>query len=126
MANPHKGEVEFEVDGFRHVLSFSANALCELEVALGRDIDSVIESMRTGKIKLADMRVMFWAALLDCRPEATMDDAKAILRTLPPAEMGRLVGQAFLLSMPAVEESEGSHGNPPKPGGQKRGTGPAS
>jgi hypothetical protein len=131
MGNPHKGELSFEVDGKSYKLSFSANALCELEDALGKSLDEIISAMQSGKVRLAELRVMFWQALRDEDPERDLDFAKALLRKMPPPELGRLVGEAFVRALPDEESAPAS---PPKPGSQKRataaaaprGTGPAS
>jgi hypothetical protein len=123
MANLHRGEVGFEVGGERHTLSFSANTIVELEAALGADVDAVMVRLAKGEIKLAEMRILFWLGLLDHRPDATMDDAKVLLRQIKGYDMGRLVGEAMVRALPDVPE--GTAENPPGPGGPG-GTGPAS
>lgn len=122
MTNPHKGEVSFKAGDREYVLSFSANALVETEEALGLDLDEIIEKFATSKIKLAQMRVMFWQALRDHHEEITLDDTKKILKQLAPAEMGQLLGKAFALAMPKSDDAP----SPPEPGESANGTGPAS
>lgn len=122
MTNPHKGEVSFKAGDREYVLSFSANALVETEEALGLDLDEIIEKFATSKIKLAQMRVMFWQALRDHHEEITLDDTKKILKQLAPAEMGQLLGKAFALAMPKSDDAP----SPPEPGEPASGTGPAS
>lgn len=124
MANKFKGEVSFEAGGQPYKLSFSANALCELEDAMGITLDEVIKLMQSpDKLRLRDLRQMFWAALLDHQPETTFANAKIILSKVSAVEMGELVGKAFVLSMPSPEDVEGG-GRPPMPGGHS--AGPAS
>lgn len=123
MANPHKGEVSFKAGEKDYILSFSANALVELEEHLGFELDELIKKFADGKIKLAQMRVMFWQGLLDHHDGLSLDDTKAILKTLRPAEMGQLIGRAFALAMPSVPEDSAP---PPQPGEPASGTGPAS
>jgi hypothetical protein len=114
MANPHKGEVEFRAGEASYKISFSADALCELEGALGKNLDEIINMLQAGdKLRLADLRIMFWKGLEDHQPGKTFEDARAILKLLKPLEMGQLVGRAFLLSMPAAEEGEAA-AVPPK------------
>lgn len=122
MSNPHKGEVSFKVDGKDYILSFSANALVETEEALGIELDELIQKFAAGKIKLAQMRVMFWQGLLDHHEEVSLDDTKKILKQLQPAEMGQLLGKAFARSMPKADDAP----SPPEPGESASGTGPAS
>jgi len=124
MANANKGEVEFEASGTVYKLSFSANALCEIEDALGMNVEVVIAELITAKnVKLGQLRILFWQGLRDHLPDITLDETKAILRTMKPADMGRLIGEAFVRSMPAAPEGEAA--NPQSPGGPD-GTGPAS
>lgn len=129
MANPHKGEVEFEAGGERYKLSYSFNALAEMEEAMDRPLDEIMAMLlppageRVKSPRLTDLRVMFWAGLLDHRPETTMDDAKRILSHMAPIEVGRLIGEAYARAMPQAETG-GDESRPPMPD-QKNGTGPA-
>lgn len=122
MANPHKGEVPFNAGDKEYILSFSANALVETEEALGLDLDEIIQKFAASKIKLAQMRVMFWQALRDHHDDISLEDTKKILKHLQPAEMGQLLGKAFALAMPKVDDAP----SPPEPGEPASGTGPAS
>ncbi len=109
MANPHTGEVEVGVDGKTLKLSFSSNALCELEDALDRNVNEIADAMQDPKrIRLKDLRMMFWAALLDHQPATTHDDVKAMLRTVGPSELVDMIGKAFVLAFPQAKEGEAS------------------
>lgn len=123
MANPFKGEVEFEADGKTYKLSYSANALCELEDALGKRLDDILEMWRRPKeVPLRDMRVMFWAALLDHHPDITLDAAKVILSRASLVDMMGCIGGALMRALPAA--ADGDEVRPPMP--DQCGTGPAS
>ncbi len=125
MANREKGEVEFKAGKDDHVMSFSADAICEIESALGKNLDQIIKMLQVPEnIKLADMRIMFWKGLADQKPDLTFDDARAVARKINSVEMALLVGKAFVLSMPADDAA--APANPPAPDSQKPGTGPAS
>lgn len=131
MANPHKGEVSFTVGEGESAktlkLSLSANAYCEIEEACGIDPERIEKMMRDPEkqmIGLSDLRKIFWQALRDQQPEITLDDTKAILKQMSPNQMGTLIGQAFISSMPAAAP-EGTK-NPPQPDSPPDGTGPAS
>lgn len=124
MSNPHKGEVAFKAGDKEYILSFSANALVELEEHLAIDFNALIEKFKSQDIKLADMRVVFWQGLLDHQEDLTLDDTKKILKRLRPGEMGELIGRAFVASMPPAAP-EGS-ASPQVPGEPASGTGPAS
>lgn len=47
VANPHRGEVEFEAGGETHILRFSTNAQCALEEDFGVGLGEVLELLRT-------------------------------------------------------------------------------
>lgn len=131
MTNPHKGEVRIEAGGQSYVLSYSANALVELEEALDRPLEEIMAMLMPSKDdddkrqppRLRDLRIMFWAALLDHQPDTTIEDAKRILSHVAPVDMGRLIGEAMVLAMPS--QPDGGEDRPPMPD-QANGTGPAS
>jgi hypothetical protein len=127
MANQHKGEVEFEADGRSYKLRLSANAYCELEDALGKDADEIIQEITSTKkkVSLKVLRVVFWKALEDCQEGTTFDEAKRILKTISPIEMGVLLGHTIRASMPDAADGGEGEESPPQPGGQSL-TGPAS
>jgi hypothetical protein len=122
VANKHKGEIEFEAGGKTYKLSFSANAMCELEDVIGMDIDALIKKFNDKEpIRLAVMRKIFWQGLLDHQPDMSLDDTKLVLKNLNPPDMARLIGEAVMASMPAVPtddkklaEGQGE-ANPPAP-----------
>lgn len=121
MANPHRGEVEFEAGGKTYKLSYSANALCELEDALGKSVNEIAALMQdTQNFRLSVVRTVFWAGLLDHNDGLDMKGAKAIFKHLDPVGAVELVSRAFSLTFPT---REGDGGDPPKPG--QDGTGPA-
>lgn len=105
MANPFKGEVSFDVGGTTYKLSFSANALAELEKALGRPIQSAQDEAT----QWSTMRTVFWAGLTDHWPEVQEKDVKLILSRLSPQECSRLIGEALALTFPP-ESANGQGG----------------
>lgn len=126
MANKFKGEVEFTSrDDKKYILSFSANALCELEEVVGMSLDDVVAKLQsdTDKMKLSEIRKIFWAGLLDHQPDVSIEDTKRILSGISPKDMGELVGKAFRLSMSDGEQEDGPR--PPEPDQRKNGAGPA-
>lgn len=128
MANQHKGEVAFKAGEESYTLSYSANAYCELEDALGMDVNGIIQMVgASATVKLSTLRIIFWKGLEDHHEGISFDEAKRILKKLNAADMGTLMGKAIVLSMPKVDESSGptANANPPTPGSQS-GTGPAS
>jgi hypothetical protein len=110
MANPHKGEIEFESDGKRYTLSLSVNALCELDQALGVE-DAVTELMLAGKMKVPHYRTLFFLAIKHHHPELTDEKQAADLVGL--RQMIDLLGQATKAAFPSVDAD--AKENPPKP-----------
>ena len=77
MANPHKGEVEFEADGRTRVLRLDTNAMCELEAEFDMGIMRVLAHLELGR--MTDIRRIFRAAL-DGKPD--LDEVTAIIDEL--------------------------------------------
>lgn len=83
MANKLRGEIKAELDGQEIILRLTTNAICEIEDADGRPINEImteisdIETMRMGTV-----RRMFWGMMLDAKPDATIQDAGALIDAL--------------------------------------------
>jgi hypothetical protein len=130
MANPHKrGEVEFEVDGKPHIMSFSVDALAELEEALGgksiNEIGAQIQNPATFKVGI--LRMVFWAGLLDSHEgQITLDESRKIFRRMKLGDVVDVVGRAFALAFPEAAK-DAAPASPQQPdGAAASGTGPAS
>lgn len=122
MANRHRGQASFEADGKTWLVSFSANALCELEDVLDMRVSEIAEAMGDPKgMRLKTARAVFWAGLQDNHPEVDVKAAGNLMTGRIPEAMG-VVGRAFALAFP--EATAGADVDPPKPG--QDGTGPAS
>lgn len=119
MANPHLGQVAVDIDGKEYKLSFSSNALCELEDALDLNVVQISELLGDPKkSRIKNVRAMFWASLLDHQPGTTMDDAKALMSKIKGNELVEMVGQAFMLAFPQKVEGDpapADAASPPKP-----------
>lgn len=127
MANEYKGEVGFTSKGAEYKLSFSANALCELEDVLKKDAGE-IERMFVNPVgvRLSDLRIVFWQGLCDHHEGITLEQTKDILKGLSPGKMGELIGLAFLASMKDDGAAGDAPADPPKPDSPAGGTGPDS
>jgi hypothetical protein len=99
MANPHKGEVSFESKGQSYKLSFSANALCELEDALNKNVNEISALMQNkDQFRMSMLRTVFWAGLLDHQPGIQIEAAKEILSGITPLEAISWTMRAFSLA----------------------------
>ena len=129
MANPHRGEVSFDLDGQTYTLSFSANALCELEDLLNLGVNEItVRLSQSDKVRIKTVRAVFWAALTDHHPDITVKDAGVLLTRLTVAKAIDLIAQAFSRAFPDQEakEAEASSPRPPLPDRVSDGTGRAS
>jgi hypothetical protein len=131
MANPLRGDVAVNVpatspnrgvplshDGVTYNLRFTTNALCELEEKLGESVMQVASRMQNVEnIRVATMRAMFWAGLLDQNPEMTEAEASRIMDDIGLFRAFELCGEAFGKAFPA------STGGPLAAGKRQNGTG---
>lgn len=96
MANPHKGEVGFEVDGKEWVLRYSANALCTLEDELDMGTAALVaELQKPDGVRMATLRTVFWAGLQDRQQDVTREQAGELMSEIGFANVGPLIGEAF-------------------------------
>ena len=113
MANPHKGEVSFTVDGKAYKAVLNTNALCALEKELGAKVHSLENSLTT-------TRAVLWAGLRKHHPEVTLEATADLMDELGFFAAGEVVRELFTLAFPAADPLA-------KPtASQQDGTGPAS
>lgn len=117
MANPLKGEVVFEAAGAVYTLRWSTNAMCELEEASGRGLNSIVRELaswgpalgpdgrtplpetdaqqqaRTDRIKVSTVRLVFWAMLRDHHPGIDLRQAGDLMQ-----HAGGLLGAMALVN----------------------------
>ena len=100
MANPFRGAVELKAGEQTYRLSYSINALCELEDAAGEPIAKLANSLNDPEnVRLTTVRNLIWAGLLD-HHEVTLKDAGEIATEAGiPAAM-EAVGKALSLAFP--------------------------
>ena len=129
MANPVKGAVSFEAAGKSYTLSYSINALCELEEMLGEGVTEVAAKMGgKGGTRLSLIRALFWAGLRDHHPEVTIVESGELMREYGIQETSEIVGRAFMLAFPQADGRRSAGGRESGPLGGKRrpGTGRSS
>lgn len=135
MANVNKGEVGFTgLDGKKYVLSFSTNALCSLDEALGQE-NAFETILRSGKVTVKQHRSMFFVALRDRGRHTEIASEEAAAELVLYEEMCDLLTKAIQAQSPkaaaaaaAAEEEKAAKTNgaasPQKPGQES--TGPAA
>lgn len=122
MANPHRGEVEISAAGKVYNLRFSANALCDLEEALGMGVSEIAASMGSG-MRVSVARAVFWCALRDNHPEVDERAAGHVMSDLGIVKAIEAVSKAFGLAFPNEESGDP---RPPRPGNLANGIGSGS
>lgn len=112
MANPHRGEVSFDVAGKTYTLSYSINALCELEEAADLSVNQVAALFdKPDRIRLTQARLLFWAGLRDHHPEVTVIEAGALMNDFGVIDALGLVAQAFASAFPEARSTGPFVGN---------------
>lgn len=117
MANPHKGDVGFEVDGKPYTFRLGMQALAVLEAKTGVP---AIKFFRRGEEDWSarDLLNVFAAGLSRHHGELSEQEIGDILDDLTPAEAGELIGRALIIAN--GKGAANGAANPPK---SKRGTG---
>lgn len=114
MANPHKGEVDLEVEGKVYTLRFSIDDICAVEDKLGRGFVAITASLSDPeKLSLSVIRGLLWGGLRSQHPGMTllmagdlMQRAGGVMKVLP------VLTEALKRSFPDAE----AEASPPEPG----------
>jgi len=127
MANKHRGELAFEVEGKNYTLCYSTNALCEMEGALDVSISEIGAMLGdVGKMKMKTVRAVLWAGLTDRHAGITIKQTGEIVDAISMPRAIELIGEAFKLSFGEGRAAGNGVADPRPPGSQPDGTGPAS
>lgn len=123
MPNLKRGEVGFDLDGERYILRLATNEWCALEEEHGKTTDELIADfmgqLQAERLNMRFIRSFFHAALIGSKPEATADDAGAIMSDMGMVEAAQKLALAIQASMPEAPENA----NPPKAGKNQAGNG---
>jgi len=111
MANAVRGQVSLKAGDTTYTLSLSANAICELEDATGKDISDIAEAFNKGSVSMKSIRSLVWAALQDQHHEIDLKGAGDVITAAGMARCVEAIGHAFKAAFP---EAEGSGSRPPK------------
>lgn len=105
MANKVRGQIPVDFEGEKINLILSTNAICELEDAADLAIDEFLEKFQPGrKVRMKDLRLMFWALMLGERPKATIEDAGKLIDGLR-GDHDRIMTEAILAAFPDASEA---------------------
>lgn len=90
-ANPHRGEVEIELDGKRFVMRPTFQAIAEIEQQTGTGLIALLHRMTDGSLRVSDLAVIVAAGLRAAGEPASRDKVGSLLlqdgleKTLAPA-----------------------------------------
>jgi len=104
MANPHKGEVEFEAGERRHTLRFSIDAMCGLEAEFKLPLRAILAEIEDGRVTA--VRSVFRACLDDGK--ATVRAVTEIMDEISFEQAVELLSQAINLARSKREEANGN------------------
>ncbi len=113
MANPLRGSVPLQVGDRSYTLSFSINALCELETELDQSVASIIKTIQTPEaLRLSTVRSLVWAGLQDHHAGLSLVEVGQIITEAGLQPTIAKVGEAFRLAFPQAEAGKGKPANP--------------
>ncbi len=106
MANKVRGQIAAKFQGKKINLILSTNSICELEDEAGLPVDQFLEKfMPPQKPRMKDLRLMFWALMLDERPDATISDAGKLIDELR-GDHDAIMTQAILAAFPDAAKDD--------------------
>ncbi len=106
MANKVRGQIAAKFQGEKINLVLSTNSICELEDASDLAIDEFLEKFQPGrKVRMRDLRLMFWALMLEDRPSATIKEAGQLIDGLA-GDHDRVMTDAILAAFPDAAEGD--------------------
>lgn len=104
MANPHRGSVSLQAGDRAYTLSFSINALCELEDAFDAPVAKIAADMdKAENVRIKSVRLLVWAGLRDHHEEVDLKGAGLIATEAGIPACMAAIGQAFKLAFPDRE-----------------------
>lgn len=120
MANPLRGETQFEVEGRSYRLKFDWNAAAVYEDASGRPVSDVLLDISREKLSAKSLRAMLWSGLQEHHAEVTLKEAGHLIGRMGRREAQRVMGVALRYFFPELGSEEGgaapAAGPPASPG----------
>jgi hypothetical protein len=128
MANEYRGQIEVDFAGQPFVLQLSANSICALEYAekkrafaeardfglpldqvKPRKINQILGAIDGDDVEFSDVRRLFWALMLESKPDATEADAGNLITGLG-GNFNQVIEQAILAAFPEADAEGGEPG----------------
>lgn len=100
MANHARGQLSVKYNGSDFILALSVNSICDLEEKSGQTITEIIGDIGTpAKTSMIKIRLLFWAMMLESKPDATLQDA-GVLVTSMAGRHDEIMAKAIQLAFP--------------------------
>src|SRR5690606_4502101 len=108
MANPFRGGVPLTVGDKTYTLSFSVNAICELEDHFGgKPVAQIADGLDDPKnVRMSTVRALVWAGLRDHHEEVSLKDAGLLASEAGVPACMEAVGRACQLAFPEQEAGD--------------------
>lgn len=126
MANPHKGEIAFTVEGGdTYTAVFSIDVICAIEDALDKTIAQVAVGIAMGRVGY--VRHALWQALSVHHKGLRLTQVGELMIAMTDAKAGDLVQKGIERAFPTAEDRKGEPDSPRPPKAQAEdGTGQPS
>jgi len=102
MANPHRGEAEFEVGGTTYRVKFNWNAAAEYEHQSGRVLSDALADVVETRLSATSLRAMLWAGLREHHRDVTLEAAGRLLDALGRRRAIDMMGVALQYYYPEI------------------------
>lgn len=102
MANPHRGQVDLKAGDKVYTLSFSINAMCELEEQIGEPFPKIAAGLNDAAgVKFSTVRALVWASLRDHHDDVSLEAAGDLVEVAGLPSVMTAIGKAFANAFPA-------------------------
>lgn len=101
------GTLKVDIDGRPYTLKLDINAMADFESVAGRDAFDALEDLENGRMRVTDMRAMFWAVFQAHHPDVDLRMAGTLL-TKAPDLLGKTVAAAMPKPKPDQEAAAGN------------------
>ncbi len=106
MANPARGSVPLQAGDRAYTVSFSVNAICELESAFDQPVAKIAGMLSEPEnIRMSTVRSIIWAGLRDHHEDMEVREAGQIMSDAGMPACMEAIGAAFALAFPQEEAS---------------------
>jgi hypothetical protein len=107
MANKVRGQIPANLDGGKINLLLHVNSICELEDAADRPITDILDELNDPKrARMKTVRLMFWAMMLQDKPDATIEDAGRLIQDMR-GNHDQVMTDAILAAFPDASDAAG-------------------